>query len=180
MKGGNKISSTFTEEMRLRFEPAENPFKILLVEPEIPLNTGSIARLCAATGSKLIIIGEPSFKLNSSELLRAGVDYWDFVKFERYQSLNEYLEQNKESNLFFFSAKGRKSYLECDVKAGDSLIFGKESVGLPDEIIYKYYDRLFAIPTVSNIRSLNLSNAVAIVLYEALRKSGLLNNIKID
>lgn len=171
-----RIDKTFTENMRLRFERPIEPFKILLVEPEIPLNTGSVARLCAATGSKLVIIGKPSFSLDSSQLKRAGVDYWDFVEFEQYESIDEFIEKSGDSNIYFFSAKAKRCYLDCDFKIGDALVFGKESVGLPEELMEKFEDRLFAIPTVENIRSINLSNAVAIVLYEALRKSGCLRN----
>ncbi len=171
-----RIDRTFCEEMRLRFSPPKNPFKILLVEPEIPLNTGSIARLCAATGSELVIIGEPSFSLSSSELKRAGVDYWEYVNFKQYKDIDEYLESNRKDSLYFFSSKANRSYLECNFMEGDSLIFGKESTGLPDNIIERYKDRLFAIPTVEKIRSINLSNAVAIVLYEALRQCGFLKS----
>ncbi len=169
------MKRTFTEEMRLRFEPLKNSLRVVLVEPEIPLNTGSIARLCAATGSKLILIGEPSFSLSSSDLRRAGVDYWEYVSFERYSSLDDYLTKNPESKIHLFSARGKRSYLECEFQEGDSLIFGKEGTGLPEEIIEKYSDRLFAIPSIEKIRSINLSNAVAIVLYEALRKIGCFN-----
>ncbi len=171
-----RIDKTFTEEMRLRFERPQKPFRILLVEPEIPLNTGSVARLCAATGSKLVIIGKPSFSLESSDLKRAGVDYWEFVELEQYESIDEFIEKSGDSNIFFFSAKGEKSYLNCDFKMGDALVFGRESTGLTKEITDRFINRLFAIPTVENIRSINLSNAVSIVLYEALRKSGCLKN----
>ncbi|MCX7959129.1 MAG: tRNA (cytidine(34)-2'-O)-methyltransferase [Deltaproteobacteria bacterium] len=172
-----RIDRTFTEKMRLRFQKPDNPFRVVLVEPEIPLNTGSIARLCAATGSRLVIAGNPSFSLNSADLKRAGVDYWEYVKFEQYSSLDEYIKKNTESGIFLFSAKADKSYLECDFKPGASLVFGKESTGLPDDIITKYKNRLFAIPTIENIRSINLSNAAAIIIYEALRKTGFLNKV---
>jgi tRNA (cytidine/uridine-2'-O-)-methyltransferase len=175
-----RIDNTFTEEGRIRFEPPKNPFKVVLVEPEIPLNTGSIARLCVATSSILVIAGEPSFSLDSSDVKRAGVDYWDHLKFERYNSFDEYVSKNLDSRLFFFSAKAKTPYTHCDFRCGDSLIFGKESTGLPPEILNKYRDNLFGIPTTDRVRSLNLSNAVSIVLYEALRRNGFFEKVYIS
>ncbi len=165
------MKNTFTEEMRLHFEPLEKPFNVVLVEPEIPLNTGSIARLCAATGSNLIIIGKTGFSLKSSELKRAGVDYWQHVKFMRYQSIDDYIRDYPDSHLYLFSSRAKIPYIDCNFQSGDSLVFGKESTGLSDEILNRFKERLYAIPTVSGIRSLNLSNAVSIVLYEALKKN---------
>jgi len=175
-----RIDNTFTEDGRIRFEPPENPFRIILIEPEIPLNTGSIARLCVATSSVLVIIGRPAFSLDSSDVKRAGVDYWDYLQLERYDSLDEYIVRNPNSSLFFFSAKAKASYTMCDFRCGDSLIFGKESTGLSLEILNKYRDNLFGIPTTDKVRSLNLSNAVSIVLYEALRRNGFFEKVYIS
>lgn len=146
---------------------------IVLVQPEIPPNTGNIARLCAATGIPLHLVGPLGFRMTDSRVRRAGLDYWDSVKITRYASLEEFLRPIPEARLFFFSKRATTSYTEARYKEGDFLVFGSETRGLPEWVMEEYHHRLFTIPMLRpEVRSLNLSNAVAIVCYEALRQIG--------
>jgi len=146
---------------------------IVLVEPEIPPNTGSIARLCGATNTVLDLIHPLGFSTDDKHLKRAGLDYWQFVKIRHWQSLDEFLEASDERNLFFFTTKTTHSYIQAPFKPGSCLIFGKETKGLPEEILALYRERCYTIPMQnSNIRSLNLAMSAGIVLYEALRQIG--------
>ncbi|MFA7576964.1 MAG: tRNA (cytidine(34)-2'-O)-methyltransferase [Candidatus Muiribacteriota bacterium] len=145
-------------------------FNIVLVEPEIPQNTGNIARTCAATGSNLILVGKLGFKTDDRYLKRAGLDYWKHVNVIYKESFEEFLSETDLSKVFFFSKKANNNYSHPEYKKGDFLVFGRETYGLPDEIIQKYSNKCYKIPT-KNVRSLNLSTSAAIVLYEALRQN---------
>ncbi|MEA1934840.1 MAG: tRNA (cytidine(34)-2'-O)-methyltransferase [Thermodesulfobacteriota bacterium] len=147
------------------------PFNIVLVEPEIPPNTGSIARLCGATDSILHLVKPLGFSTDDRHLKRAGLDYWKFVKIIQWENFDEFLEAQDESRIYFFSKKVDRPYSKCSFSQGDYLIFGKETKGLSEEIINLYHDRCYSIPMSNpNIRSLNLAMSAGIVLYEALRQ----------
>jgi len=147
-------------------------FHIVLVEPEIPPNTGSIARLCGATNSVLHLVRPLGFSTDDKHLKRAGLDYWKFVDIRYWDSFEEFLEAQEETKLFFLTTKTDKSYVDAPFKPGDYLVFGKETKGLPEEILRLYADRCFTLPMVnSNIRSLNLAMTAGIVLYDAIRKN---------
>ena len=160
---------------KLRAAPSSRPFRVVLVEPEIPPNTGSVARTCAATGSPLHLVGPLGFRIDEQAVRRAGLDYWHLVEVHRHDTLDAFVEAHPDARLHLFSASADRSYLEADIRPGDALVFGKESVGLSAEILEKHSERVWAIPTLGAVRSLNLSNAVAIVIYEALRRAGALD-----
>lgn len=159
---------------KLRATPLAVPFRVVLVEPEIPPNTGSVARTTAATSSALHLVGPLGFRIDEQSVRRAGVDYWHLVDLHRHDDLDAFAAAHPEARLFLYSANATRSYLEADPRPGDALVFGKESVGLEPALLARYPDRVFGIPTLGPVRSLNLSNAVAIVLYEALRREGVL------
>ncbi|MFW6050683.1 MAG: tRNA (cytidine(34)-2'-O)-methyltransferase [Myxococcota bacterium] len=159
---------------KLRASPMGHPFRVVLVEPEIPPNTGAVARTCAATGSPLHLVGPLGFRIDAQAVRRAGLDYWHLVDLHRHDSLDDLRATHPDLRMHLFSAGASRSYLEADLRPGDALVFGKESVGLPPEVLRAHADRVWAIPTLGPVRSLNLSNAVAIVLYEALRRAGAL------
>jgi tRNA (cytidine/uridine-2'-O-)-methyltransferase len=147
------------------------PFNIVLVEPEIPPNTGSIARLCGATDTILHLVKPLGFNTDDKTLKRAGLDYWKFVSIIYWDNFDEFLEKQDERKLFFLSKKVSRLYSEAKYKPGDFIIFGKETKGLPENILNLYHDRCFTIPMPNpNIRSLNLAMSAGIVLYEALRQ----------
>lgn len=150
---------------------SSSPFNIVLVEPEIPPNTGSIARLCGATDTVLHLIKPLGFNTDDKTLKRAGLDYWKFVSIVYWNNLDEFLEKQDETKLFFLSKKVSRSYTEAQFTPGDFLIFGKETKGLPEDILQLYQDRCYTIPMSNpNIRSLNLAMSAGIVLYEAFRQ----------
>jgi tRNA (cytidine/uridine-2'-O-)-methyltransferase len=147
------------------------PFNIVLVEPEIPPNTGSIARLCGATDCVLHLVHPLGFSTDDKHLKRAGLDYWEHVKILHWDSLEAFLTKQDERKLYFLTTKTRKPYTEAVFQPGDFLIFGKETKGLPEDILHHYSDRCYTLPmTNPNIRSLNLAMTAGIVLYEALRQ----------
>ncbi len=158
---------------KLRAPPLERPFQVVLVEPEIPPNTGAVARTCAATRSPLHLVGPLGFRIDEASVRRAGIDYWHLVEIHRHSTLHEFAQthaaEGRQARLHLFASAAKRSYLDADFQPGDALVFGKESVGLAPELIDAYPDRVWAIPTLGPVRSLNLSNAVSIVLYEALR-----------
>ena len=147
---------------------------IVLVEPEIPQNTGNIARTCAATGGKLHLVKPLGFDISEKSVKRAGLDYWDKLEIEEHESFQEFLEKYKpeENNMFFVTTKGPNTYSEVDYSNMEEVfvLFGKETKGLPEDILKKYLDKSIRIPMLPTLRSLNLSNAVAIVTYEILRQ----------
>ena len=149
------------------------PFNIVLIEPEIPPNTGNIARLCAATGSILHLVGKLGFSLDDRYLKRAGLDYWEFVSLQRWPDLETLQAAVPEERFFYLSTKVARSYLDAGFQPGDFIVFGKETKGLPEELLQANPEISFTIPMPSNkVRSLNLSTSAGIVLYEALRQSG--------
>jgi tRNA (cytidine/uridine-2'-O-)-methyltransferase len=147
---------------------------IVLVEPEIPPNTGNVARLCAATRATLHLIEPFGFKLDDSQLKRAGMDYWQHVNWHRWKNWNEFTAQIKSSaRLWFVESGGPKHYAEAAFGADDYLVFGRETAGLPQSLLEAHRDMWLRIPMFNpDARSLNLSNCVALVLYEALRQHG--------
>jgi tRNA (cytidine/uridine-2'-O-)-methyltransferase len=163
---------------KLRFAPLERPFRVVLVEPEIPPNTGAIARTCVATGSPLHLVGELGFSIEEHAVRRAGLDYWHLLELHRHVELRGFSAAFPGSRLHLFSANAERSYLDADFEPGDALVFGRESVGLPNHILEEHPDRVWGIPTAGGVRSLNLSNAAAIVLYEALRSVGALGRVR--
>jgi tRNA (cytidine/uridine-2'-O-)-methyltransferase len=148
------------------------PFNIVLVEPEIPPNTGSVARLCGATNSILHLVHPLGFSTDDRHLKRAGLDYWQFVNIVHWDNLDEFLKAQDESRLFFFTTKVDSPYFEAAYKPGDFFVFGKETKGLPFDIIQLYNDRCYTLPMDNaHIRSLNLAMTAGIVLYEAMRQT---------
>ena len=146
------------------------PLNIVLVEPEIPNNTGNIGRLALATGSKLHLVKPFGFEIDDTRLKRAGLDYWQHLEVIYYEDIDSFLEINKNADLVFLSSHGAKSHWDIPFKDNMFLVFGKESVGLPKSIIETKTDSLFKIPLYSeHVRSLNLANAVGIVVYEGLK-----------
>ena len=146
-------------------------FKIVLVEPEIPQNTGNIGRTCVGTGSELHLIKPFGFEITDKNLKRAGLDYWQYLKWYTYENFEEWLKTVPDINrVFFFSTKASKSYYEIRYKPGDYLVFGRETKGLSTEIIETYKDQLIKIPQYGPVRSLNVATAAAIALYEGLRQ----------
>ena len=145
---------------------------VALVEPEIPQNTGNIARLCAGTRTPLHIVGVTGFRLDDKAVRRAGLDYWDEVQLTRHPNLAALHESLHECRFVYFSTKAERTYLDWSFKENDCLVFGRETRGLPAEVLRAHWDHCLKIPILNpNVRSLNLSNAVAIVLYEAFRQT---------
>jgi len=150
----------------------DNVFHIVLVEPEIPPNTGSIARLCGATNSVLHLVHPLGFSTDDKHLKRAGLDYWKFVDIRYWDSFDIFLEAQQENRLYFLTTKTKTTYSEASFKPGDYLVFGKETKGLPEDLLKLYKDRCLTLPMPNeNIRSLNLAMTAGIVLYEALRQN---------
>ena len=154
-------------------------FNIVLVEPEIPQNTGNIARTCAATGSKLHIVKPMGFTIDDKKLKRAGLDYWHLLGIQYYENLDDFFKKNEGGRFFYSTTKAQNTYADVEFKDNDYILFGKETKGLPEELLYENPERCMRIPMISDARSLNLSNAVAIVVYEALRQTGF-ENLKAD
>ena len=142
---------------------------IVLVEPEIPQNTGNIARTCAATGAVLHLIEPLGFEISDRYLKRAGLDYWQYLELHTYPNLEAFFEKNK-GEYYFFTTKGKKNYTQSSYEGEVYLFFGKETRGLPEDLIRAHMDRAVRLPMRENIRSLNLSNSVAIAVYEVLRQ----------
>jgi len=143
---------------------------IVLYEPEIPQNTGNIARLCACLGAKLYLVGRLGFNLSDKYLKRAGLDYWDKLEIEHIDTLDELINKNTNSNFYYFTTKTKKLYTNIRYTQGDFLIFGPETRGIPEKILKENSMNCLTIPMKKNTRSLNLSNSVAIAAYEALRQ----------
>lgn len=145
---------------------------IILHQPEIPANTGNIGRTCAATGTSLHLIEPLGFRLTEKDLKRAGMDYWDQLDVTRYMNFDELKARHPGAKIWMATTKARLAYTEVSYSPGDFLMFGKESAGIPEELLVDYQETCIRIPMLPQIRSLNLSNSVAIVLYEALRQQG--------
>lgn len=146
-------------------------FRIVLVEPEIPQNTGNIGRTCVGTGAELHLIEPFGFEITDKNLKRAGLDYWQYLKWFKYPNFEAWMATvEKKERVFFFSTKASKSYFDVEFQAGDYLVFGRETKGLAPEIIEKYSDQLIKIPQYGPVRSLNVATAAAIALYEGLRQ----------
>jgi tRNA (cytidine/uridine-2'-O-)-methyltransferase len=146
-------------------------FRIVLVEPEIPQNTGNIGRTCVGTNCELHLIQPMSFEINDTQLKRAGLDYWQHLKCVTHKSYQDWFSQVEDpARVFYFTTKVSKTYYEIDYQKGDWLVFGKETKGLPPEIINKYQNQAVTIPQPGNVRSLNLATAVAISIYEGYRQ----------
>lgn len=161
--------------MALRPPPLATPFHIVLVEPEIPPNTGSTARLCAGTGSYLHLVGKLGFSLDDRYLKRAGLDYWPAVKLKTHASLEALMKEENASpeRFFYYSTKTTRAYTSAQHQPGDYLVFGKETLGLPADLVQREdaLGRVYTIPMMQDVvRSLNLATSVGIILYEALRQ----------
>ena len=146
-------------------------FNIVLVEPEIPQNTGNVVRTCAATGCRLHLVRPLGFEVSDKYLKRAGLDYWKYVDIAYYDSLADFLEKTRGGRLFFFTSKARRAHSEAHFRAGDYLVFGKETAGLPEELLAGHEEACVRIPMREGVRCLNLSNAVAVAVYEAFRQN---------
>ncbi|PWK18254.1 tRNA (cytidine(34)-2'-O)-methyltransferase [Xanthomarina spongicola] len=145
-------------------------FNIVLIEPEIPNNTGNIGRLALASGSNLHLVKPFGFEIDDTRLKRAGLDYWQHLNVHYYENIEEFLQKNKNANMVFLSSHGETNHWDIPFEDNMFLVFGKESVGLTKSIIDNHKDKLFKIPLYSDhVRSLNLANAVGIVIYEGLR-----------
>lgn len=144
---------------------------IVLHQPEIPANTGNIGRTCVATGARLHLIEPLGFRLNEKEIRRAGMDYWEHLDVSRYVNYQEFLQKNPNAKIWYATTKAKHVYSEVSFGADDYIMFGKESAGIPEELLVEHEDACIRIPMLSEIRSLNLSNSVAVVLYEALRQN---------
>lgn len=145
---------------------------IILHQPEIPANTGNIGRTCVATGTVLHLIEPLGFLLNEKNVKRAGMDYWEKLDVRRYVNFAQFLAQNPGARIWMATTKAKKIYTEPVYDSNDYFMFGKESAGIPEEILVDYEETCIRIPMLDQIRSLNLSNSVSIVLYEALRQNG--------
>ena len=143
---------------------------IVLVEPQIPQNTGNIARTCAATGARLHIVKPMGFEIDDKKLKRAGLDYWYLLDITYYDNINDFFEKNSNGEFFYFTTKGK--HIHSDVKYPDNayIVFGREDAGLPEELLYAHPESCVRIPMRPTLRSLNLSNSVAIAAYEVLRQ----------
>lgn len=144
---------------------------IVLHQPEIPANTGNIGRTCVATGAGLHLIEPLGFRLDEKSIKRAGMDYWEQLDVRRYVNFEEFLEKNPNARIWMATTKAKKIYSEVSYGENDYIMFGKESAGIPEEILVDYEETCIRIPMLEQIRSLNLSNSVAVVLYEALRQN---------
>lgn len=148
---------------------------IILHQPEIPANTGNIGRTCVATGTALYLIEPLGFRLDEKSIKRAGMDYWEHLDVTRYINYQEFLEKHPHAKVWMATTKAKKVYTEVSYGADDFIMFGKESAGIPEELLVENEAYCIRIPMLDEIRSLNLSNSVSIVLYEALRQQGFAN-----
>ena len=145
---------------------------IVLLEPEMPANTGNIGRTCVATGTRLHLIDPLGFRLNDKMIKRAGLDYWDKLDVTRYDDYNDFLEKNPGAKIYMATTKARQTYADVAYEEDAYIMFGKESAGIPEEILLENRENCIRIPMLPDLRSLNLSNSVAVILYEALRQQG--------
>ena len=145
---------------------------IVLLEPEIPFNTGAIGRTCVATGCRLHLIEPLGFSIDEKSVQRAGLDYWPRLDVTKYDCLDDFLEKNPGIKMYYATTKGQNIYSDVEIPDGAYVMFGKESAGIPERILAHHHDECIRIPMMGEERSLNLSNSVAIVVYEALRQQG--------
>lgn len=145
---------------------------IILLEPEIPANTGNIGRTCVATGSRLHLIEPLGFRLNEKQIKRAGLDYWDDLELNVYDNYNDFLDKNNCPKIYMATTKAVKAYTDVRYEPDCYIMFGKESAGIPEKMLINNMENCIRIPMVGDIRSLNLGNSVSIILYEALRQNG--------
>ncbi|MBN2222198.1 MAG: tRNA (uridine(34)/cytosine(34)/5-carboxymethylaminomethyluridine(34)-2'-O)-methyltransferase TrmL [Vallitaleaceae bacterium] len=148
---------------------------IVLLEPEIPYNTGNIGRTCVATGTTLHLIHPLGFSVDEKSVKRAGLDYWQYLDVREYKNFEEFLEKNENPKIYMATTKSKQKYSDVCYDDNAYIMFGKESAGIPEEILLQYKEHSIRIPMMSDIRSLNLSNSVAIILYEALRQNSFLD-----
>jgi tRNA (cytidine/uridine-2'-O-)-methyltransferase len=170
---------------RFRAKAPERPFHVVLIEPEIPPNTGNVARLCAGTGSPLHLVGTLGFRIDEHAVRRAGLDYWHLVDVRTHDTLGDaerYIARDtgRPARSWLFSGHAARSYLDVPFEPGDALVFGKESVGLPPALLDERREHTVAIPMLGAVRSHNLANAVAIAVYEALRRTGQLLGARLE
>ncbi len=168
------------EGARLRSRSGRGRLNVVLVEPEIPPNTGNIARLCAATRARLHLVHPLGFSVDEKAVRRAGLDYWHLVDVREHRSWKDFVSSELEhtsSSAYFFTGKAKQSYLDVSFGENDYLVFGRESSGLPDSILEGHANQLVGIPTLGGVRSLNLANAAALGVYEALRQTGQLKDV---
>jgi tRNA (cytidine/uridine-2'-O-)-methyltransferase len=144
---------------------------IVLLEPEIPENTGNIGRTCVATGTKLHLIRPLGFQIDEKAVRRAGLDYWKDLDLEVYDDYHDFVKRNPDVTVYYATTKGRQVYTEVKYAPDDYIMFGKESAGIPEELLVLHQENAIRIPMIGEIRSLNLGNSVAVVLYEALRQN---------
>ena len=164
----------------------ESSLNVVLIDPEIPQNTGNISRTCAATGARLHLVGPMGFHITDKQVRRAGLDYWDKLDITYYDSTEEFFEKNKDGKFFYFTTKAEQTHSEVSYPNNAYLVFGKETKGLPEELLKENHDSCVRLPMRGIIRSLNLSNAVAVGVYEVLRQwdypelslKGQLHNLK--
>lgn len=145
---------------------------IVLLEPEIPANTGNIGRTCVAAGARLHLIEPMGFQVNEKQVRRAGLDYWDKLDYRIYDSYRDFLLKNRGAKIYMATTKARRTYCDISYEDGCYIMFGKESAGIPEEILIEHEETAVRIPMFEDIRSLNLGNSVAVILYEALRQQG--------
>ncbi len=148
----------------------EHVLNIVLIEPEIPQNTGNIARSCAATGARLHLVEPMGFRIDDKKLKRAGLDYWDKLNITFYDSTEDFFEKNRGGNFYYFTTKAEQAHTDIEYPNNCYLVFGKETKGLPEELLKANHDSCVRLPMRGIIRSLNLSNAVAVGIYEVLRQ----------
>jgi len=165
---------------KLRAAPLDTCFRVVLVEPEIPPNTGAVARTCAATASALHLVGKLGFSLDERAVRRAGLDYWHLVDLHTHADLDAFVAAEPSARLHVFTSAATRSHLEADFRPGDALVFGRESVGLDAATLARDDVSAWAIPTLGGVRSLNLATSVSVVVYEALRQAGALDHTYIE
>lgn len=164
---------------KLRVGPVTPPLRVVLVEPEIPPNTGSIARTCAATQSALHLIEPLGFRIDERSVKRAGIDYWHLVDLHVHASFDAFEAAHPDARVHLLSANATRSIFEAELRPGDAFVFGRESVGLPNSLCARFSEAMWSIPTSGAVRSLNLSNAVSVVVFEALRQAGGLRDARV-
>ncbi len=163
------MEPSFSEKAKEPQEKQEHVLNIVLAEPQIPQNTGNIARTCAVTGARLHLIGPMGFSIDDKKLKRAGLDYWNLLDITYYKDFSDFYSKNK-GPFYYFTTKGRHIYSEVSYPENAYLIFGREDAGLPEELLFNNADRCMRLPMIEGARSLNLSNTVAIAVYEVLRQ----------